>query len=207
MHPGPMNRGMEIAPEVADSPRSTIVEQVANGVTVRMAVLYLLLGGNEPVSAYLITGVAAVRRRAGRRAAPRRRDRRGRRQTAGQDARSSTQTGWSRCPAWSTCTPTCASRAGRTPRPSRPAPGRAALGGYTAVYAMANTDPVADTAGVVEQVWRLGREAGPGRRAAGRRGHRRPGRRAAGRARRDGRLRRAGCGCSPTTGTASPTRG
>ncbi|MGA8114928.1 MAG: aspartate carbamoyltransferase catalytic subunit [Actinocatenispora sp.] len=45
MHPGPMNRGMEIAPEVADSDRSTIVEQVANGVSVRMAVLYLLLGG------------------------------------------------------------------------------------------------------------------------------------------------------------------
>ncbi len=48
MHPGPMNRGVEIAAEVADSPRSTIVEQVANGVTVRMAVLYLLLGGSEP---------------------------------------------------------------------------------------------------------------------------------------------------------------
>lgn len=45
MHPGPMNRGMEIASEVADSTRSTIVEQVANGVSVRMAVLYLLLGG------------------------------------------------------------------------------------------------------------------------------------------------------------------
>jgi len=45
MHPGPMNRGMEITPEVADSPRSTIVEQVANGVSARMAVLYLLLGG------------------------------------------------------------------------------------------------------------------------------------------------------------------
>jgi aspartate carbamoyltransferase catalytic subunit len=45
MHPGPMNRGMEIAPEVADSPRSTIVEQVGNGVSVRMAVMYLLLGG------------------------------------------------------------------------------------------------------------------------------------------------------------------
>jgi aspartate carbamoyltransferase catalytic subunit len=45
MHPGPMNRGMEIAPEVADSARSTIVEQVANGVSVRMAVLYLMLGG------------------------------------------------------------------------------------------------------------------------------------------------------------------
>jgi aspartate carbamoyltransferase catalytic subunit len=47
MHPGPMNRGVEIAAEVADSPRSTIVEQVANGVSVRMAVLYLLLGGQE----------------------------------------------------------------------------------------------------------------------------------------------------------------
>jgi aspartate carbamoyltransferase catalytic subunit len=46
MHPGPMNRGMEIAAEVADSVRSVIVEQVANGVSVRMAVLYLLLGGN-----------------------------------------------------------------------------------------------------------------------------------------------------------------
>ena len=48
MHPGPMNRGMEIAAEVADSVRSTVVEQVANGVSVRMAVLYLLLGGSEP---------------------------------------------------------------------------------------------------------------------------------------------------------------
>jgi aspartate carbamoyltransferase catalytic subunit len=45
MHPGPMNRGVEIAAEVADSPRSTIVAQVGNGVTVRMAVLYLMLGG------------------------------------------------------------------------------------------------------------------------------------------------------------------
>jgi aspartate carbamoyltransferase catalytic subunit len=47
MHPGPMNRGVEIAAEVADSPRSTIVAQVGNGVTVRMAVLYLMLGGSE----------------------------------------------------------------------------------------------------------------------------------------------------------------
>ncbi|WP_033211650.1 aspartate carbamoyltransferase catalytic subunit [Kitasatospora phosalacinea] len=45
MHPGPMVRGMEITAEVADSPRCTVVEQVANGVSVRMAVLYLLLGG------------------------------------------------------------------------------------------------------------------------------------------------------------------
>jgi aspartate carbamoyltransferase catalytic subunit len=51
MHPGPMNRGVEIAAEVADGPRSTIVEQVTNGVSVRMAVLYLLLGGQEPAHA------------------------------------------------------------------------------------------------------------------------------------------------------------
>ncbi|NGN63049.1 aspartate carbamoyltransferase catalytic subunit [Streptomyces sp. A7024] len=51
MHPGPMNRGMEISAEVADSHRSTIVEQVANGVSIRMAVMYLLLGGNEPAVA------------------------------------------------------------------------------------------------------------------------------------------------------------
>ena len=48
MHPGPMNRGMEITADVADSSRSVIVEQVTNGVAVRMAVLYLLLGGSEP---------------------------------------------------------------------------------------------------------------------------------------------------------------
>jgi aspartate carbamoyltransferase catalytic subunit len=51
MHPGPMNRGMEITAEVADSPRCTAVEQVANGVTIRMSVLYLLLGGAEPAIA------------------------------------------------------------------------------------------------------------------------------------------------------------
>ena len=55
MHPGPMVRGMEIASEVADSVRSTIVEQVANGVSVRMAVLYLLLGGAlYPVGSELV---------------------------------------------------------------------------------------------------------------------------------------------------------
>jgi aspartate carbamoyltransferase catalytic subunit len=47
MHPGPMNRGVEIASEVADGPYSVILDQVANGVAVRMAVLYLLAGGVE----------------------------------------------------------------------------------------------------------------------------------------------------------------
>ena len=47
MHPGPMNRGLEISAEAADSERSVIVEQVANGVAVRMAALYLLLAGED----------------------------------------------------------------------------------------------------------------------------------------------------------------
>jgi aspartate carbamoyltransferase catalytic subunit len=47
LHPGPMNRGMEISADVADSPRAVMVEQVANGVSVRMAVMYLLLGGRQ----------------------------------------------------------------------------------------------------------------------------------------------------------------
>jgi aspartate carbamoyltransferase catalytic subunit len=58
MHPGPMNRGVEIAAEVADLPNAVIVDQVRNGVAVRMAVLYLLLGAGtdwgaeaDPVSA------------------------------------------------------------------------------------------------------------------------------------------------------------
>ena len=81
----------------------------------------------------------------------------------------------------------------------------AALGGFTAVHAMANTDPVADTAGVVEQVWRLGQEAGlvdvvpvgavtVGLRASGWPSSARwP-------------TRPPGCGSSPTTGSASATR-
>ena len=136
MHPGPMNRGMEITADVADSARSVIVEQVTNGVAVRMAVLYLLLGGDRGDRD---VGTTTTERAhddvpdQGRRD-PRRRRRPTccsrtasiaeigaglRRATA---PRSSTPTAWSRCPAWSTCTPTCASRAARTPRPSRPAP-------------------------------------------------------------------------------------
>jgi aspartate carbamoyltransferase catalytic subunit len=49
MHPGPINRGVEITPEVADGPHSVILDQVTNGVAVRMAVLYLLSGGEGKV--------------------------------------------------------------------------------------------------------------------------------------------------------------
>ena len=47
MHPGPINRGVEIAPEVADGPYSIILDQVTNGVAVRMALLYLVAGGTR----------------------------------------------------------------------------------------------------------------------------------------------------------------
>ena len=47
MHPGPMNRGLEITADTADSARSVIVEQVSNGISVRMAILYLLLAGEQ----------------------------------------------------------------------------------------------------------------------------------------------------------------
>jgi len=47
MHPGPMNRGLEISAGAADSPQSTVLEQVSNGVSIRMAVLYLLLSGER----------------------------------------------------------------------------------------------------------------------------------------------------------------
>jgi aspartate carbamoyltransferase catalytic subunit len=51
MHPGPINRGVEIAPEVADGPYSIILDQVTNGVAVRMALLYLVAGGSRNVDA------------------------------------------------------------------------------------------------------------------------------------------------------------
>jgi aspartate carbamoyltransferase catalytic subunit len=53
MHPGPMNRGLEITADAADGARSVIIEQVANGVSIRMAVLYLLLAGNQEIGATL----------------------------------------------------------------------------------------------------------------------------------------------------------
>ena len=48
MHPGPVNRGVELAAEVIDSPQALITEQVESGVVVRMAVLYELLAGRQP---------------------------------------------------------------------------------------------------------------------------------------------------------------
>ncbi len=57
MHPGPMNRGVEIDPEVADLPNAVITEQVANGVAVRMAVLFRLLGSDPQIAAVAERGL------------------------------------------------------------------------------------------------------------------------------------------------------
>jgi aspartate carbamoyltransferase catalytic subunit len=54
MHPGPINRGVEISPEVADGPHSVILDQVTNGVAVRMAILYLVVQGERQESALAI---------------------------------------------------------------------------------------------------------------------------------------------------------
>jgi aspartate carbamoyltransferase catalytic subunit len=52
MHPGPMNRGVEIGADVSESPRSIVLNQVANGLAVRMSLLYLMLGApNQEVAA------------------------------------------------------------------------------------------------------------------------------------------------------------
>jgi len=60
MHPGPMNRGIEIASDVADGPESLIFDQVTNGVAVRMAVLYLVRGGRGPDGVATAAGISPV---------------------------------------------------------------------------------------------------------------------------------------------------
>jgi aspartate carbamoyltransferase catalytic subunit len=62
MHPGPMNRGVEISSEIADGSRSLILDQVTNGVAVRMAVLYLLAGGGPEPAEETPPGEARARK-------------------------------------------------------------------------------------------------------------------------------------------------
>ena len=202
LHPGPMNRGVEIASEVADGPYSVILDQVTNGVAVRMAVLYLLLGGggrrrrerppaaqgrtcrrsvpaaiDDDVDVLLEDGrVAEVGARIKPRGAevvdvarPRRLSR-----------------------ASSTSTSTCASRAARTRRRSRRGTRAAAAGGFTAVCAMPNTEPVNDCAEVTRAILERAKAGGRGARLSHRRHHPRVEGRGAGRVRRPagGGLRR-----------------
>lgn len=62
MHPGPMNRGVEISAEVSESPRSIILDQVSNGLAVRMSLLYLMLGGNTPEEPPIAEEIAGAER-------------------------------------------------------------------------------------------------------------------------------------------------
>ena len=202
MHPGPVNRGVELAAEVIDSPQALIVQQVESGVVVRMAVLYELLAGGgarrRPSAARRARARAAAphepprstrhrstarrpaadradprraparparrARRRRRHAGPRRRDRRDRR--AGLD-------GARRAPRSSTpraCTPFPAFV---DPHVHLRTPGRedeedidsgtraAAAGGYCAILAQPNTDPVVDSAPIL----RLAARARPRRGA------------------------------------------
>src|SRR5947199_9391613 len=55
LHPGPINRGIEITPEVADGPQSCVLEQVTNGIAVRMALLFLLTGSTSEQNAQSVT--------------------------------------------------------------------------------------------------------------------------------------------------------
>jgi aspartate carbamoyltransferase catalytic subunit len=59
MHPGPMNRGVEIAADVSELPRSIILDQVSNGLAVRMSLLYLMLGGSRQEAEVAIAGAEA----------------------------------------------------------------------------------------------------------------------------------------------------
>ncbi len=175
MHPGPMVRGMEITAEVADSDRCTVVEQVANGVSVRMAVLYLLLGGSEP--AVTTTPPRAPRRPSdheqdpdprgegtGRRAAgrpDRRRDRRGGRHRPLRRGRDRDRGRRAGPPAGSGRPPHPPARA--RPRGLRDRPHRHPRRRRRRLHLRlrhGQHHPVADTAGVVEQIYRLGQEHG-----------------------------------------------
>src|SRR6266566_3790 len=122
MHPGPMNRGVEIAAGVADAPRSTVVEQVANGVSVRLA-------GGEQEDLLISDGVIAEAGRRVSRAGAEVIDAGGLIALPGLVDLHSHLREPGREDAETVATGTAA----------------AALGGFTAVHAMANTDPVADT--------------------------------------------------------------
>jgi aspartate carbamoyltransferase catalytic subunit len=63
LHPGPLNRGIEITPEVADSPQSCVLEQVTNGIAVRMALLFLLAAGASEDDGHQAPGASPPRNR------------------------------------------------------------------------------------------------------------------------------------------------
>ena len=187
MHPGPVNRGVELAAEVIDSPQALITEQVESGVVVRMAVLYELLAGRGAPAGVRIpdedrrspacmnaaelncaaaepaTLLIRARRGPGPAGRSRRRERhpgaRGaHRRARARHSRRRTGPRWwthrvsTRCPPSSTRTCTCA-RPGREDEEDLDSGTRAAAaGGYCAILAMPNTDPVVDSASVLRSL-------------------------------------------------------
>ena len=210
LHPGPMNRGVEIDSDVADGPHSVILPQVTNGVAVRMAVLYLLAGGSPDWHQQAGEGTERAAdpdpRRPGGRPVARRPTRspistsptarsqaRGPRpRPPGRRAGRSRPPARSSRPGSSTCTCTCASRARRTSRPSPPArwPRRRAASPPSA--RCRTPIPVTDNQAAVGFIVQPGAAGGEGAGLSHRRDLAGPEGPAARRVRRAGRGRRRG---------------
>ena len=190
MHPGPMNRGVEISADVADADQAVIVEQVTNGVAVRMSCLYLMLGGEQqqrqpPENPAWLGGWRLGRCCRGTAAMTDKRTftlagcqiidptaqtvRLGNVVVEGQTIRSVGEESAGlriECEGL-VCAPGLVDLSTHLREPGREdaetietGTRAGAAGGYTAVCALPTTDPVMDHAGVVEQVLRLAREAG-----------------------------------------------
>ena len=171
MHPGPMNRGVEIDSDVADLPQSVIEEQVTNGIAVRMSLLYLMLGGSGEGAgdAERLLFAGRARRRPGRRASTRsatssiedgRHRRRRRRRPDGRRRGASTAAASSWRPGLVDMHTHLREPGFEHKETIESGTRAAAVGGYTAVAPMANTEPVADHAGVIHEVRDLAAAAG-----------------------------------------------
>ena len=170
MHPGPMNRGVEIDSDVADGPYSVILEQVTNGVAVRMAVLYLLAG--RDTDGATAKDEAAAEGRAGRRsrARPRRRVRRADRGRAncakigkalpvdGAEV-VELKPGWIVAPGLIDIHVHLREPGQEHKETIATGTASAVAGGFTAVACMPNTDPVNDHPGITELILRKAAEA------------------------------------------------
>ena len=166
MHPGPMNRGVEILVDPSELPGAVITQQVANGVAVRMAVLFELLERGtrrrgDRMSIVIRGGLVVDRERrtAGRR--PRRRRRTS--STSGVDSSASEELDAGGCvvaPGFVDLHVHLREPGHEEAETIETGSRAAALGGFTAIVAMPNTDPPQDTPGVVELVRALGEAAG-----------------------------------------------